>query len=138
MTFASIFGVKPRPIDGPSVQSAGAMRLTLTLPPPSLNNAFRNVPGIGRVKTKHYRRWIRDAGWEITAQRPEPVNGPVYVWFELGEKASRADADNLIKAMFDLLVSQHLIEADSKKCVRGYAVRWINSRDFRIAIERAS
>lgn len=141
MGFANIFGKRSARTSSDDVERArdGNIALTISTPPPSLNNSFHNVAGVGRVKSKRYRRWIKDAGWEIAAQRAAPMKGPVFVFFELGERSSRADADNLIKAMFDLLVAHGLIESDAKKCVRGYAVRWIvGARDFRIAVVTAS
>lgn len=38
------------------------MTIPFTLPlPPSVNNAFINVRGRGRVKSPHYREWEREA-----------------------------------------------------------------------------
>jgi Holliday junction resolvase RusA-like endonuclease len=138
MAFANIFK-RRAPAEAPAPAREGELVLTLSTPPPSLNNCFHNVPGVGRVKTKRYRAWIRNAGNEILYQRAAPMKGPVFVLFEIGERGTRADADNLIKALFDLLVSLRLIEADSKKCVRGYSVRWVHgARLVRVAIVSAA
>lgn len=88
-------------------------RLTVPLPP-SVNAAYRNVPGKGRVKTKAYRSWLAEAGWETVRQRPVGVKGRVRVRVVFGKPDKRKrDLDNLLKCVFDLLTKYGLIEDDS-------------------------
>lgn len=87
-------------------------KVTVTMPaPPSVNNLFKNAGRKGRVPTPGYDDWKRRAGWEVKAQRPECVRGPVAVTIVHGKR--RADLDNLNKAPLDLLVSLGLIDDDS-------------------------
>lgn len=107
----------------------------LTLPaPPSANALFCNVPGVGRVKTKLYSDWRGHAGWRLLAQHPAPVGGPVVILIGIERTSLLADADNRIKATFDLLV-EHRVIADDRFVV-GFAAAWSPKRDglMRLAI----
>ncbi len=85
---------------------------TVTMPPPpSVNNLFKNAGRKGRVPTPAYDDWKRHAGWQVKAQKPAPVRGPVAVTIVHGRR--RADLDNLNKAPLDLLVSLGVIDDDS-------------------------
>lgn len=81
--------------------------------PPSLNHVFRNVPGVGRVKTGNYKRWITEAGYAVLAQRPEKIKGDVTVSITIGPR-QRGDLDNRIKPVLDLLTKMRVIEDDRK------------------------
>jgi crossover junction endodeoxyribonuclease RusA len=93
-----------------------AAPLTLALPfPPSLNNAFANV-GRGRVRSRGYRGWVREAGWVLALARPTPITGPFIarMVFDPPDRRRR-DLDNLSKAILDLLVA-HGVVADDSLC----------------------
>lgn len=81
--------------------------------PPSLNNVFRNVPGVGRVRTGDYKRWLTQNGYAVLAQRPEKHKGDVAVHIRVGPR-TRSDLDNRIKPVLDLLVKMQVIEDDSR------------------------
>jgi crossover junction endodeoxyribonuclease RusA len=85
-------------------------RFTLP-PPPSTNALYANVPGKGRVKTRAYKAWITEAGWEIKIQ----LGGTIHTWNEpvgmLIEGVKRLDLDNL-KAIPDLCKTMGLIADD--------------------------
>lgn len=89
--------------------------------PPSTNAAYTNVPGVGRVKTKAYREWIRGELKVLIAQRAQPVTTPVSIeiFLPLGV---RGDASNRIKATEDILVRAGVIPDDDKKYVRSVSV----------------
>lgn len=85
--------------------------------PPSTNSLFTNVTGKGRVRTERYRIWANAAGWQVKAQRPEPVNGSVALDIICKRKDNRRrDLSNFIKALEDLLVTHGVIEDDSRVC----------------------
>lgn len=90
--------------------------------PPSLNHIFRNVPGVGRVKTGDYKRWITQNGYAVLAQRPEKHKGDVAVHIRIGPR-TRSDLDNRIKPVLDLLTKMQVIEDDSK--VVEIRARWM-------------
>lgn len=83
------------------------------LPPPSVNRAFRNVPGKGRVKTRDYRVWRTNAVKAIWAQvrADHRIAGNVAVTVHLPEKM-RGDIDNRIKGILDALVQSQRIDDD--------------------------
>ena len=117
--------------EGASVASP----ITLSVPaPPSVNKMFRNVPGKGRVKTGAYDAWQAEAGWRLRLQRPGRIAGPVMILVGVERGSLKADIDNTVKALFDLLVEHRVIEDDSK--VVGFAAAWSPARDrlARIAI----
>ncbi len=83
----------------------GPSTITIVLDcPPSLNNAFINVKRGGRVKSKRYREWCNAAHFSVIASVPLPrrVSPPysVRVSVPIG---TRADIDNLIKPLFDVM-----------------------------------
>lgn len=98
---------------------------TLQIPlPPRLSALYTNVRGKGRVKTGRYRTWQNAAGWDVSTQRPERVEGYVNVSYRVpwpkdwslnpGSKNRKRDIANLEKALSDLLTEHGVIEDDSK------------------------
>jgi len=93
------------------------MTMTFCLPaPPSANSLFRNVPGVGRVRTARYKTWAQAAGWALKldgnkSRTWETINGPVALTIICG---ARGDLDNKIKALADLLVSSAVIKDDDQ------------------------
>src|SRR5262245_51088668 len=82
---------------------------------PSVNRLWRT--GRGRIfRSSSYDAWRKEAGWELRAQRPGRVEGPVEISIALGRPDSRKrDLDNVAtKAALDLLVEHEVIECDSK------------------------
>jgi crossover junction endodeoxyribonuclease RusA len=89
--------------------------ITLSLPilPPSVNALYRNVPGVGRVKTKRYKAWQAEAGWALAPhlRGHKTITGDVRVNIILKR---RGDIDNKCKALLDLLTT-HGVYADDKQ-----------------------
>jgi Holliday junction resolvase RusA-like endonuclease len=71
--------------------------------PPSLNNAYVNVRGRGRVPSAKLVAWKREAAAVLQGQ-VQPVSGPFTVEILLPEK-TRGDIDNRIKPILDALVT---------------------------------
>jgi crossover junction endodeoxyribonuclease RusA len=89
----------------------------LSLPvTPSVNAMYRNVPKKGRVKSRVYRDWLRDADAHFLMQkrRIASVEGEYEVAIKL-PKATRGDVDNRTKAVLDFMVSRG-ITADDRHC----------------------
>src|SRR5262245_38103277 len=87
---------------------------TISLPlPPSVNRLWR--AGRGRIyRSKPYMAWRESAGWELVAQRPVHIPGPVTVVIAAGcPDRRRRDIDNLGKSVLDLLVAHQVIEDDA-------------------------
>lgn len=105
--------------------------------PPSANNAFLNVPGRGRVKTKRYRTWANAAGWEVRRQRPQRVRGAVNLTYTIEEAATKADIGNLEKGLTDLLVDLGLIEGDGPSVVRSIKLQWGSAPGVTIEVRAA-
>lgn len=80
--------------------------------PPSVNASTRNVPGIGRVKTKAYKDWIKEAGQQILIQRPGRVAGGFHLTMKVRRASLRRDLDNYAKCAIDLLVSMNVVDDD--------------------------
>lgn len=85
-------------------------RLTLPLPP-SLNNAYVNAPGRGRIATPFFKQWKRDAGWRIREQRPQRGTGPFKITLLLPD-GMRGDVDNRLKPVLDVLVENRVTPDD--------------------------
>jgi Holliday junction resolvase RusA-like endonuclease len=111
--------------------------IILELPlPPSTNDLFANVSREqraaakargqnlpGRVRTKKYNAWIKEAGWMVKAQRQSPIKGPVQIEYHVSNTA-KADLGNLEKAATDLLVSHGMIEGDDPSIVKRIVLQW--------------
>lgn len=100
------------------------MTTTITLPfPPSVNGVFRRHNG--SHLSEKYVAWRDEAGWQLKAQRPQPIKGRVHVEIRLvaPDKKLR-DGDNLLKAPLDLLVKHGIIEDDNNHFVRKTTVEW--------------
>lgn len=82
-------------------------------PPPSVNHAFRNVRGVGRVKTDAYKSWRKLAASLIWAavRADQRIGGQIIVGIDLPSK-TRGDIDNRIKAILDALVDSGRIDDD--------------------------
>lgn len=95
----------------------------ITLPfPPSTNGLYKNVKG-GRVKTAGYLAWQVLATLQLRQQAPQRVEGRYRLALTLdAPDARRRDADNLIKAVSDLLVSQGVISDDHM--AQAISVEW--------------
>lgn len=84
-------------------------------PPPTVNNLFFSV-GRKRVRSKRYRAWQTEAGWELQRQRLGCIGGPWEIDIAL-PAALRGDCDNYSKAILDLLVKHRVVD-DDKHCQR--------------------
>lgn len=104
-------------ISTPARFTPAADVVTLTLPlPPSVNMAWTNVPGKGRVRTPEYRRWHKLAFDELTLQRPGRISGRFAIVINVGRIKRRCDVDNRSKAILDLLAS--VVTDDDAMCER--------------------
>ena len=102
-------------------------RIELPAPVP-LAACFTNVPRRGRVPTKRYLEWQREAMWTIKAQRSRPVKGRVAITVSLVPPDNRArDAGNTDKAVMDVLVKAGIIEDDSNRYVRRVTYEWVDA-----------
>ena len=96
--------------------------LTLTLPmPPSANSAFANRrfgKGFGRIKSKAYKEWIKNADRYYLLQkmgRFTPVTGKYHVIIFMPEDM-RGDEDGRVKLAIDWLVKRGLTPDDKHMC----------------------
>ena len=88
------------------------MRFELPLPP-SVNAAYRNVPGVGRVKTDAFKAWEREASLLVMAARQKPLESGEYgLSMRFTFPNRRGDLNNYIKAPIDLLVRAGLTPDD--------------------------
>lgn len=87
----------------------------LELPlPPSVNAAYRNVPGRGRAKTREYVSWLQHAALEVRRKATGTIEGS-YAFHLKATRPDRRPRDlgNLEKCAHDLCVSMGLVEDDS-------------------------
>lgn len=91
--------------------------ITFTCPvPPSVNAMFKNTRR-GRAKTPAYESWRMMAAAAIRRQGVPSIPGRIVVNMAFEIDLDRADADNRMKAILDLLGSRHgigIIEDDSR------------------------
>ena len=85
--------------------------------PPSANMAYRNIPGIGRAKTKEHRDWKREAGIIAKLQHrqqgsPKIPGGQPFKMLVKVNISRRGDIMNREKLLTDLLVGLEIIPDD--------------------------
>ncbi len=82
-------------------------------PPPSVNESYRNVPEVGRVKTKAYKAWRKAAALTVVATVPaiNAVRGLFGVAINLPSKMA-GDIDNRAKGIIDALVASGRVDDD--------------------------
>jgi Holliday junction resolvase RusA-like endonuclease len=109
----------------PGIVGGRAVTFHVKLPlPPSANKLFFNVPGKGRVKTRAYKNWRRNAVLSIFAQvrADQRIGGPVGLSICVPNRM-RGDLDNRLKGLIDALVASNRIDDDkhvgSIRIVRG-------------------
>lgn len=91
----------------------------ITLPwPPSVNGMYANAPGKGRIKSKRYRAWETEAGWELRRQHPPKFTTPVHMMIVFGQKSGRWDMSNFVKPIEDFLVSHDIIPDDNSRWIK--------------------
>lgn len=97
--------------NGKITPAADVVRVDIPLPP-SVNAAWQNVVGKGRVRSPEYRRWHKQAYAELMLQKPGRVVGKFAAVIDLGRVNRRCDADNRCKPILDLLKGD-VVEDDS-------------------------
>lgn len=117
------FGLDTVKLETRAINNRGPIIVDLPFPP-STNNLFANGRSKGRYETPTYTKWKTEAGWVLMTTRPGRLAGRVRIAIELEDSHPRADADNRIKAILDLLVSHNVIEDDSAKIVRKVSAEW--------------
>ena len=106
--------------------------MKVELPKPiSANRLFKNKAR-GRGRTEAYNTWRWQAKAMIQDQKPicKP-NGPVRVFFAIGEKGLRkdSDGDNLLKCLLDALVENGILTDDNRQFVRGVGMEWVEGKE---------
>lgn len=108
---------------------------------PSVNAMYRNVPGVGRVKSTEYKQWAKAALQELTfamlaykrsqTATPKP---PLCLTIHVPDTGGRGDASNRIKAVEDVLVRAGIIADDNDKIIRKLVVE-VGAANGRCEIE---
>lgn len=87
---------------------------------PSVNTMYRNVPGVGRVKSSDYKKWLKAAEFDVLLQKlkqDKPIP-PLCLTIRVPDSKGRGDISNRVKAIEDLLVRMRLVPDDNDKIIR--------------------
>lgn len=97
--------------------------------PPSLNNLFVNVAGVGRVRGKKYTAWIAATRQRLATQQlpAEPITYHVDVAIKVPKPNRRSDIDNRIKPVLDTLKGARILGDDSQ--VQRVSAEWSDGTD---------
>ena len=108
------------------VMTGRALRFDLDMPP-SVNAAFANVAGRGRVLSASARTWKKRAAMEISLQ----ARGIRFMGqYNLAVKLSDAglthdrDCDNALKLLLDAIVKSGAVIDDNHRCLRSIDLEW--------------
>lgn len=104
--------------------------------PPSVNEAYGNNKrgkGRGRYRTQVYEAWRDQAGWELKAQKIQPVTERCTVIIDIDDRR-RGDCANREKVVTDFLVHHGILRGDSKKYVRRVSIGWEAVAGCRVSI----
>lgn len=102
-------------------QLAPAASFTLPMPP-STNHLFRNVKGVGRVKTKAYEDFCLMAIAAIRRQGVQKIDGHVVIVWAVERLSAQADISNRLKAAEDAMVKSGIIDDD--RFVTSHFITW--------------
>lgn len=124
------------------IEALGPPTLSFTLPmPPSVNAAYQNAKGKGRVKSAKYLQWMRAAGSVLMSRREKIANRklpPGYIiLYQLNKTDNiKRDCANYEKCLSDYLTQMNIIEDDS--LIQTNIQQWIKDphlgRQVRISI----
>jgi hypothetical protein len=116
-----------------AAEVSGAIQVFELSLAPSVNRLYANVRGKGRVKTKHYRQWIKTALGELVCQRAKPAQTPVSISILLPNMMI-GDADGRIKAVADLAVRAGIIPDDRREYVNSVSITFGECENMRVTI----
>tara|TARA_R110000787_G_scaffold104653_2_gene211921 strand:+ start:1079 stop:1447 length:369 start_codon:yes stop_codon:yes gene_type:complete len=90
------------------------MKILLLPFPPSVNALWRHARG-RTYKTAKYTEWAADAQRHLLEQpKIKTITTPISVELAVGRPDKRKrDIDNIVKAVFDLLQNENVIEDDA-------------------------
>lgn len=113
--------------------------ITLALSvPPSVNEMFANVPGVGRVKTAKYRAWrkaaLNEAMLGMIGKRRIKGLFTATIWVTAN---NGSDIDNRVKACLDLCKTVGAI-TDDKRCIALHVYRVAGKNGLWIELTKAS
>ena len=113
---------------GPREAGAGILAdlpapVSFTIPmPPSVNHLYKNVKGVGRVKTKAYDDFTMMAVAAIRRQSVPRIEGRIVAIWGVERRSDQADVSNRLKAAEDSLVKAGIIEDD--RFITAHFITW--------------
>ena len=111
--------------------------IELQLPfPPSANRLWRRS-GTHMHKSKTYTDWLKEAGWQVIAQKPGGIKGPYKISINaVRPDKRRRDLDNLLKPISDVLVSVGVVADDCH--AEMISMRWVTAGEgVTVRVEKA-
>ena len=100
--------------------------------PPSVNHLFQNVRNIGRVPTKDYITWKKEAGLCIMAARASQPKIPGGYELQIISGHRKCDLGNIEKAVSDLLVEMQVVVDD--RLAQRIVLEWGDVKGCRVIV----
>jgi hypothetical protein len=123
-----------RPEDAVVAQRRKGLSAVISITQPISKNELRAI-GAGRfVDSRAYKRWKRDAGWELEIQKPPAVSGR-YALRIVVSREFGIDLGNAEQAISDLIEAHGVIEND-KLCER-LEMAWQDDPGVKIVVTSA-
>lgn len=100
--------------------------------PPSVNHLFQNVKSIGRVPTKDYRAWRKEAALCIMAVRGSQPKIPAGYELQIISGHRKCDLGNIEKAVSDILVEMQIVVDD--RLAQRIVLEWGDVKGCRVIV----
>jgi hypothetical protein len=112
-----------------------ANEAVISLPmPPSTNMLFFNGrPGQGRIRTPEYNAWIKEAGWQLAAQRPRQLTGRVSILIEVSDAESSDNWDLASREKATVDLPRHPLMTGYDTPMTEWTVPWFANRQAKLA-----
>src|SRR5262245_15316588 len=107
--------------------------------PPTVNNLYlttASTRGRRRVRSRRYKAWLTEAGWEVQRQRNGCIGGPWEIDIAL-PAGLKGDTDNYAKPLLDLLVKHRVVD-DDKHCRRVTVAKTVSMGSVLVTLRPAS
>lgn len=82
--------------------------------------------------------WAQRSGWQVAANRPGRVPGPVRITLQYEERTGRRISQDMIDPILMLCEKFQIIDSLHRSCIREVSGKWATVHGVRVTIEPAT